>query len=178
MVNKMNNKLKITLIVLAPIVIVVSIFLIMIIGEKTNDKKFEKEILEEYSDIDFEVPKEFEKSGRFHSYYYYKDGISCRFAVDSSEIYQEDFERWFKSRLIVNLNDEVGDLKEIEINGNKAFFVEVRSNDSVEHHYALRSSKYYYSIEYTISNYDKEENPEHICYVSEDKILSSIKIKE
>ena len=174
----MKDKSKIVIIVLLPIITVLAIYIIIVIGEKINDKKFEKEILEEYSDIDFEVPKDFEKTGAFHSYYYYKDGISCRFAVDSSEIYQEDFEKWFKSRLIVNLNDEVGDLKEIEINGNKAFSVEVRSNDSVEHHYALRSSKYYYSIEYTISNYDKEENPEHLCYVSEDKILSSIKIKE
>ena len=172
----MNKVLKIVFIVIGSIgVIITFILLLGFIGEKIEDKRYDREVMEEYSEIDFDVPSEFEKFGRYHSYSYYGDNESCRFSVLSSEKYNEDFENWFKSTILTDLNDEVGALTRNDLNGNETLFVEVKSNNSTEHHYGLRSLNYYYHIEYTINTLDNENNK---CIEFEDEILSSIKIKE
>ena len=176
----MNNKLKIAFMIMGGLGI--SFLILVLIGYISNEieyKRFEKELLEEYEDIEYVIPPEFSQNGSFQSYSFYEDSVFCRLEVNSSEIYEEDFEKWFKSSIITNLNKKVGELKEIEINGNKAFFIEVWSNDNPEHYYGIRSSKYYYNIEYSITNYGEEKlSSDHPCYLYEDKILSSIKIKE
>ena len=170
----MNKVLKIVFIVVGCIgTIFAFIILLGFIIDKREDIRFDREIMEEFSDIEYSIPNEFKKYGSYHNYNYYGSGESCRFSAYASKKYNEDFENWFKGTILTNLNDEVGDLTTINLNGKETLFVEIKSNDNTEHHYGFRSPNYYYHIEYTISNPKSNK-----CNMFEDEILKSIKIKE
>jgi hypothetical protein len=174
----MKKKVAIPVIFFAILGIVLMVFIIWsILEEKIIDDKYDRETKEMLTGIKFDIPEEFEKNSS-GSYSYYKDGNSCYFDISSSEKFDDTLEKWFKARIIVNLNDEVGELEEKEINGNKVYAVQIKDKYGFANHYGFETDNYYHFITFRISDYtngeelDRESNP---CYGFENRIISSLK---
>lgn len=169
----MNKKPQYVVEIISAIMILA--ILIAVIKDISNPSNYYE--TDEFSEIDYEIPDEMEIDDTFEFYDYYEDDISCEADFYSSEKYDEAFETWFKSIVNVSLNDEVGEVKELTIGGKKAYSVEIKSEDEVEHYYGLESSNYYYLLKYSIYDDLKEDRTDkdtNVCYISENKILDSI----
>ena len=155
-----------------PVIIIVGYFIFKYI----DNEKYEKQLLEEYSEIEYEFPEMFNEMLNDHyASYYDNEGLSCNVSIYPSKKHKDGkLEEWFKGIVIVSLNDKTGELKEIEIDGKKAYTVDVLTQYENEHHYGVESTNYYYSIEYSTN--DKESN-DNACTAAEDEFLRSIKLK-
>lgn len=157
--------------------IMILAILIAVIKDISNPSNYYE--TDEFSEIKYQIPSELESDDEL-TLYYYGDDISCDVDFSSSSKYEDDFEKWFKSIVNVSLDDEVGEIKELTIGGKKAYSVEIKSEDEVEHYYGLESSNYYYLLKYSIYDDLKEDRTDkdtNVCYVSENKILDSIVLK-
>jgi len=178
----MKKKKAIMYILLAILGLIVCIEIIFKILHKMQDNIDEKEKAKTFEEISYTIPKEFERDEEYYGKYYnyVGDSIYCGVFIYSYEKYYDDFLEWFKNQIHINLNDSVSEIEEIELNNKKVYSVEIKNENEIEYHYGIESSNYYYSIEYYISDrlkgdrVDMDTNP---CYVSKDKIISSIKIK-
>ena len=176
----MKKKVAIPLMFFAIVGIAIIVFIIWsILEEKIRDRRYDKEFEDQLKYIEFDIPEEFEKSV-LGSYSYYNSGNSCYFNVYSDEKFEDNLKDWFKSKIIVNLNDEVGELEEREINGNKVYVIQVKDKYGFENYYGFESKDYFHYIKFRISDYtngeelDRESNP---CYGFENRIISSLRIK-
>lgn len=164
-----NNYLYLLVI---PVIIIAGYFIL----KYMDNAQFEKEMLEEYNEIEYEFPKIFDEVLNDHyASYYDNEGLSCNVSIYPSKKHKDGkLEEWFKGIVSVSLNDKVGELKGIEIDGKKAYTVDVLTQYENEHHYGVESTNYYYSIEYSTN--DKESN-DNACTAAEDEFLRSIKLK-
>ena len=166
------------LLIIGLIVLLIPLGIFMLI--KIEDAMYEKDIQKEYSEISIDVPKEFEKMGKYSFYSYSNDGVSCHIDIYPSEKYEKNFEKWFKSNVYNDLNDTVSDIKEESINGYKVLTTVVKSPSHTEYYYGFNGTNYYYNITYDIydsSNGDRVDTDSNLCFTAKDAILSSVKLK-
>ena len=173
------------------IIIVIGIIIILIFvpflwpsipnNYKENNKEYFKE-------ISYTVPSEFELDDYHHSrnYSYYDTSLNCYIDIRAQEkLREQSFEKWFKGDISFTLNDELSELEELEINGNKILGIQKRRGEDyswseVEYYYGVESSNYYYMIEYRIIDYkngDRTDTETSMCLSTLDTFLSSIKTK-
>lgn len=167
---------KIYIIIFAVIVLVViSIFYFT----KDNDYVVDSHL----SDISFDIDDRFEaniydSSGYYH---YYSDDISCNFDVSYYDNYKYNSGNdYLRDMVMFSLNDEVSEIKEIELNGYKWYYMSVDSDGKKSYYYATIKSDKVYELEYDISDYkrgDRTEDESNFCYSEYDKIISSVKLK-
>jgi hypothetical protein len=176
------KKDKIVLILVIVAIIIVVMFLII---KSVSFKEDAKDTLV-FSEISYEVPKEFELDNSItHNrlYSYSEDSLYCYLTISSYEKeYYDDFEEWFKERIVFNLNDKVSDLEQLNVNGNNILHINrVRNKENSKNsYYGLSSKNYYYFINYDITDYlngDRENMDDNLCYNAIDEIISSIKLK-
>jgi len=176
----MEKKRVIPTIIVVLAAIIVIIVVVSIIYGFVEDKIYDAEEEKEFEEIEYVIPEGFEK-GYSHSYNYYNEGLSCSVYIDAYEKYEEDFKKWFKGTIVVNLNDEVGEMKEISVNGGKGYTINTYEKYNDEHHYAFESTNYYYKLVFRTSKEDQLDKNEDIgigsCANFEDKIIESIKLK-
>ncbi len=176
----MNNKSKNVVIIT---IIFIGLFIIYLISTMIDNKKEKEQMELQFSEITYSVPSEFE----YESYYSIKDysysnnNVYCNFAVHSyKKEYYDDFEEWFKERIIINLNDKVSELKQVDVNGKTLLNINKENVNEKSYYYGISSSNYNYFIEYEISDYmngDREDINDNLCYNSLNKIISSINVK-
>ena len=174
----MQKKIQIPIIVLAIIaVIIIGIFLISCAYGALEDKRYDKELEKELSEIDFKIPDEYSKI-RYNSYSYEEDNLSCKLYIISYGKYEENFEKWFKGTINVNLNDEVSEMQEVNIGDIKGYSIKVGEKYSDSHYYGFETTNHYYEFEFRSNKVDDNEDiGVSTCYNLEDKIISSIKLK-
>ena len=136
-----------------------------------------------FAEISYEVPSKFESSDYTYSrhYSYYDNDVYCNLNIESddSSIY-DDFKDWFMNSVHFNLSDKISELKEITINGHEMYYVDKKSKNSTVYYYGVKSSNYYYSITYTLNDYengDRADIDTNLCYTAKDKIISTIQVK-
>ena len=159
------------------IIVVLVIILINPVKNYIDDLKYKNSYDEEFDEIEYTVPKEFDDYVADNYFSYYGEKFSCNINITASEKrYISDFEKWFKRQINVDLNDKVGDIKEIEVDSKKAYNVEVESNNRIIHYYGLESTNYFYEVRYTLydDNHGEKENP---CAAYEGEFIASIKLK-
>ena len=176
----MKNKYKI---LIAIIIIIICIIITYFINSKREDIEYERREENKYSEIEYSVPSELTKSeydNHYYSYDNFDSRISCYLSIYPFEKkYHGSFEEWFKKSISITLNSEVSEVKKLTIDGKDALYVEVLDDGNNKHYYGVSSSNYYYQIEYRINDYlmgDRVDD-DNVCFTSEDKIISSIKIK-
>ena len=135
------------------------------------------------SDISFDIDNRFEaniydSSGYYH---YYSDDISCSFDVSYYGNYKYNSGNdYLRDMVMFSLNDEVSEIKEIELNGYKWYYMSVDSGDKKTYYYATIKNDKVYELEYDISDYkrgDRTEDESNFCYSEYDKVISSVKLK-
>ena len=176
------NKKGFTLVEILAVIIILGIVLVIVISTKNavEDKKYDDMQKREFSEIEYIIPSEFESDDNFIMSNYYEDDVYCGAYFYASSKYDTNLEEWFKQRVTVSLDDEVGEVKELTIGGKKAYSIEVKTKYKVEHYYGLESSNYYYMFNYYIDDdlkQDRNDIDTNICYISENKILDSIVLK-
>ena len=133
-------------------------------------------------DISYDVPGNF-KSDRYtysDNYHYYNNSISCSFNVKYFSVYDiSNGEEYLKDNIRFTLNDEVSDISLVDLNGDKWYYMTVNRRSDTSYYYAIIKNDKGYVLEYEINDYlrgdtDKKDN---FCYVSYDKIISSVKLK-
>ena len=170
------------------IVIGIAIILVIVLAILQSYKDYPEEEKESFDEISYTVPSEFEVSEYSDSkyYFYYDSDVKCSLDITLTEKARErSFEKWFKGEITFTLNDELGELEELDINGNKILGIQKRRGEDyswsqVEYYYGVESSNYYYMINYNIIDYDKgdrEASESSLCLTALDSILSSIKTK-
>lgn len=177
----MNNKTNIKMIFISLICLIVLIIGIVLLK---NHDYYDNNKDELFSEISYDVLPEFKLDNSFHSskYYNYDNGnIYCSFIVDADEKeYNDDFKTWFSKHIYYNLNDKVGELKEITINNNTMYYIDKISGYDTAYYYGLQTSNYYYFITYRITDYEKgdiEDIDTNLCYTAKDKFISTVTIK-
>lgn len=147
------------------------VFLIINDGKKEELKESER-----YNEIEYVVPEGFEGENHFYSHY---GDDSCYFDLYASyNKYEDDFENWFKSSILVSMNDEVGELKEITVNGKKAYSIDIVTDNDLHRKYGFNATNYYYMIDYTVRNYNHGDIDENsFCMKAIDDLISSVKTK-
>ncbi len=177
--DNMKNKASSILIIIFIIMIFVMIAYISIRGSHVNI-----DYGNAYDEISYDVPKEFERdedSYYIRDYTYNGDKIYCNINITGSEKgYYDNFNKWFKGNIFLNLNDEVGEVKEVDLNNTKAYYVEVKSNGTINYYYGVESSNHYYLIKfykYDYLNGDRTDTNENPCNTALDYVIPSIKIK-
>ena len=156
-------------------IIVICSMLLVGCGDSSNDDEAE------FSEISYNVSDDFERYSEYRGYSYSDDDVYCRLWVNAytREYYDEDREVWFKSMINVNLNDKVSELKEIDVNGNKALYIEVNDKNDVNYYYGFVSNNYYYLFDYSISVYDDEKPgvlEDNKCYKYINDVINSVKL--
>ena len=180
----MDKKVKLPLwvvVVLISIVAIVLLYLICsIISDYKDELKYRKIREIEYSEITYDIPSEFESNDELKSYSYNDNSAFCHIYFYASDKYINDFKEWFKGNITSDLSKEVSEIKEIEINGKKAYYVEIKDNKTTEHVYGIESTNYFYSVSYYLSDYkykDRDDIDTNLCFTSENKIINSINVK-
>ena len=151
---------------------------------------------ERFSELLYEIPKEFKKNKKEehlypYSYIYEKDDMRCVIDMDSFKIDNDEnntLERRAKleaSRLeedqVISIGPEDIDLintKGIVLVKEKRIDGLLNSND---YYIYLQSKKSIFTIEYTIVNWrtsGRDDTDTHVCTASFDDFLNSIGIKE
>ncbi len=174
----MKKTIKIPVMVLAIIgVLAILIILLSVIYGKLENIRYEKEYEEDYNEIEFKVPEKYENRN-YYSYYYDEDGVRCTLYLNAYGRYEEDFEKWFKGNIQVSLNDEVGELQEIETNGNKGYLIKTKEKYYDKSYYGFVSTNHYYILEFSSNKVDDNEDiGVSTCYNLENEVIASIKLK-
>ncbi len=146
------------------------------------DKYYDSE--EDFSEIDYNIPNEFEVDDDNSFSKYYNCDENDVYSYVSIHSYKKslykDKEKWFKGCFTITLNDKVSDIEEIEINGSKVLFLKIESENSIYYCYGFESSNYYYSLTYSIYDYesgDRADIDTNKCYISRDAIVNSVTLK-
>ena len=135
------------------------------------------------SDITFDIDDRFEASLYDGSgyYHYYSDDISCNFDFSYYSNYRYiTGDDYLRDMVKFSLNDEVSEIKEIELNGYKWYYMSVDSDGKKTYYYATIKNDKVYELEYDISDYkrgDRTEDESNFCYSEYDKVISSVKLK-
>lgn len=133
-------------------------------------------------DISYDVPGRFESDKYTYSdnYHYYNNSISCSFNVKYFGTYNiSNGEEYLRDSIRFTLNDKVSDISLVDLNGDKWYYMTVNSGDNISYYYATIKNDKGYVLEYEVNDYlrgdtDKRDN---FCYVSYDKIISSVRLK-
>ena len=176
---KKSNENYIAKVIIVVFVIVVVVFAMLCLGDKFEDIKYEKEQEKEFSEISYDLPDAFEDDS---SYY------SKRFSIEDENYYcsgyinsthkrlYEDMDYWFKGTVNFNLNDEVSELERKKYNNNEVLVINKKNKDRYTYYYGLKSSNYYYDIEYMINDYSNGDGL-GTCLKYMDDLLESVKLK-
>ena len=172
-----NKNIFIPIVILILVAIVLGIFVFV----KKSENSFSNNL---FTEISYEMPLKFEKDEEYvySRYYRYTDNsVHCSFSVNVDEKdYYNGFNNWFKGRIYFTLNDKVSELKEVAINNTKMLYVDKKSDSYTDYYYGVESSKYYYLLTYSISDYkhgDGNELESNICLSAKDKIIESVTVR-
>lgn len=177
----MDKRVKIFLILF--VVIIVGLILYYYYEEKEYRYGDEKEKDKYLSNIIYEVPSSFEKDNNYagYNYNYYKLYNHCSFEVKYFDIYNnyENGEEYLKDNIRFTLNDDVENIKEVDINNNKWYLMVKNSKSYKNYYYATIYNGVGYYMEYEIYDYNNgdHEASDNFCEVSYDKIISSVRFK-
>ena len=145
--------------------------------------KYEKEnvYVDSLENISYDVPGEFEKSKYGEYYHYYGNKVSCDFKVDDFSTYSySNGKEYLEDNVSVHLNDEISDVKEVDLNGDLWYSFNRKSRGNISYYYAIVKEDKGYFIEYEIRDYyhgDYSNGENNFCKISFDKIISSVKLK-
>ena len=141
----------------------------------------ENEYVDFLENISYDVPKEFEKSKYGEYYHYYGNNVSCNFEVDDFSTYSySNGKEYLEDNVSVHLNDEVSDVKEVDLNGDLWYSFNRKSGGNISYYYAIVKNDKGYYIEYEMRDYyhgDYSNGENNFCKASYDKIISSVKLK-
>ncbi|MBQ8131479.1 MAG: hypothetical protein IJ193_03220 [Bacilli bacterium] len=147
------------------------------------ESNYDRENKELFSELSFEIPEGFKEDDystmKFVSY----DNNSVYFNLDITareKSYYKTAEEFLKDEVYFSLDDEVGELKEEEINGIKMVTLEAKKKYGDEYYYSMESSNYIYFFKFNIRDYedgDREDIDSNPCLTAKNKILYSIKLK-
>lgn len=156
------------------IIVLVGFFRYYISEKNSSDKDYLK-------NISYDVPKEFEKSKYGEYYHYYGNNVSCNFEVDDFSTYSySNGKEYLEDSVSVHLNDEVSDVKEVDLNGDLWYSFNRKSGGNSSYYYAIVKDDKGYYIEYEMRDYyhgDYSNGENNFCKASYDKIISSVKLK-
>ena len=170
---------------LSIIIVIILLNVVSFIAEKIDDAQYKNKVREqskiEFSEIEYNIPNEFEDSNFIYSqrYTYDNNEVSCYIDITSYRKYSFDnLISFFKHYIQVSLEDEVGELNEYEINNKKACNIDVKNRNGNIGYYGFESTNYYYLLSYEIrDDLYGDRNEENICYSAKDTIINSIKTK-
>ena len=173
--DKMSNKV---VVIITLVVIVVAIIIFTVVTDFIDEKEYQKNIEDVLEDISFNVPDDFEENYP-NSYSYSDDSVYCDLYIFDSDKYM-DLNEWFATMVSVNLNEELTKKTKVTIDGQEAPFVEIVSENSIDHYYGLETKDNNLLINYSITDYLKGDrgNTDNLCYTAEEEIISSIKVKK
>jgi len=178
----MNNKMVKAIVIIVSIIFSIIgifsfIFIVFIIVDTVEDKMYDNEVRESFSELILDAPDEFDKDDTYYINYSYDDnGTYCYMNIYPSEKYNT-LEYEFNESVRYTLNDKVSGLNELNINGNKVLNAEVETEDSKEYYYGIESKNYYYIIKYSIYDNmkgDRSDIDTNLCYSAKDRIISSL----
>ena len=174
----MKNKSLFIPIVIIVLVVIVSIIYGIISSSKTH---YSKNL---FNEISYEVPSDFKKDEDYtytRYYNYSENSVYCTFSVNVTEKeYYDDINDWFKEKIVFTLNDKVSELKEVTINNAKMLYVDKERGSYTDYYYGMETSKYYYLLTYSISDYkhgDGNGLEANICLNAKDKIIGSVNVR-
>ncbi len=141
----------------------------------------ENEYIDYLENISYDVPGEFEKSEYGEYYHYYGNNVSCNFEVNDFSIYSySNGKEYLEDSVSVHLNDEVSDIKEVDLNGDLWYSFSKKNDSGISYYYAIVKGDKGYYLEYEIRDSyhgDYSDNENNFCKASYGEVISSVKLK-
>ena len=167
--------------------IIAFIVVVAIIGIEYESDNYEEEDRKLYEEIEYVVPQDLLVSEysnkKDHRYSYFEDDCYCSFNVEvSNKDYYDNIEEYLKKSIYISLDNEVSEVEEIEMNGEKFYSVVIKEKKGLtnEYYYTVESANYYYLLRYRLvdeSNGDTAGIEDSTCYTAKDQILKSVHTK-
>ena len=133
--------------------------------------------------LSYEIPEYFKisySSNNYKTYRYEENSVYCNISITTRDYYDDALEAIKATN--VKISDNVSEIKEIDLNGNSAYALEVESTDNLEktYYYMLKIKNHIYSIEYEIRDYEKGDRTDgdtNKCFSAREEFVNSIMIK-
>lgn len=177
----MSKKVKVFLIIFAVIIVGLIVF------SYCEDYKYryedEKERDKYLSNIIYEVSDSFKRDEYTYSvnYSYYQSYNHCSFEIKYFDNYNKyvSGDEYLRDNIRFTLNDDVENVKEVDINNNKWYLIIKNSKSYKNYYYATIYNGVGYYMEYEIYDYNNGdyEGNNNFCEVSYNKIISSVRFK-
>lgn len=162
--------------------IVAVIFIIVLAKVVTDVEYSDREEKKALKQLKYEISDKFEKDNYGYAIYhsYYEDNINCRFNIHTYDNYYDDYKdgnEYLRDRINFTYNDKVSEIKEVELNNYKWYYMSKEKNEDIEYIYATIKDNIVYELEYEITDYAKGDGTSSFCSSQYDKVISSIKFK-
>lgn len=162
------------------IVAIVAIIILCIVVENIDySDREEKKALNK---ISYEISNKFEKDDYGYAIYhsYYGDNIRCHFKITTHDNYDEykDGSDYLKNRIYFTYNDRISEIKEVELNNYKWYYLTKESDGDIEYIYATLKDDIIYELNYDIDDYANGDGTSNFCANEYDKIISTVKFKK
>ena len=145
-----------------------------------NNKDYEKERENEFSEIEYKVPKYFDKDEGiyYRDYSYSKNSIYCDLSVSNyDKKYYKSPQEILEKVVTFTLADEVSGIQELDLSVKGKQLI-IKGEDETNYYYSIESSNYYYLFDYEITDYkngDREDATTNKCITSREKIIDTIR---
>lgn len=174
-----NKKDTIKVITIIGVMILLGIILLSSLAKINEDNTYEREREREFSEIEFIVPKYFEKDEILYKDYSYKENsVYCDLSViNYDKRYYKSPDEILERFVSFTLADEVSGIQELDLSVKGKQLI-IKGEDETNYYYSIESSNYYYLINYEITDYkngDREDATTNKCITSREKIINTIK---
>ena len=163
---------------------VVAIIAIVIIAKVVENIEYsDREEKKALKNISYKISDKFEKDDYGYAIYYsyYNDNISCHFRINANENYYDEYKDgsdYLKRRIYFTYNDKVSEIKEVELNNYKWYYLTKESDGDIEYIYATLKDDNIYELKYDINDYVNGDGTSNFCANEYDKIISTVKFKK
>lgn len=183
----MFNKKSITVETIAGLIIIIFIVAIIIFCIVASNIHYNEnnniEKQDDFENLSYEIPEYFKisySSNNYKTYRYEENSVYCNISITTRDYYDDALEAIKATN--VKISDNVSEIKEIDLNGNSAYALEVESTDNLEktYYYMLKIKNHIYSIEYEIRDYEKGDRTDgdtNKCFSAREEFVNSIMIK-
>lgn len=165
------------------IVIVILVILFGCIRQiHTEVKKDNKEKENEFSEIEYTVPKYFEEEKSYYNkeYSYNENSVYCYIYIDANK--RNDYsiapKDYLEKYVSFTSKDEVSDITEIDSEKVTGYQMSIKADGKTTYYYSIETAHYRYDINYRIYDYengDREDATTNKCITSREKFINSLR---
>lgn len=163
--------------------IVIGIIIIILVAEISSNYTYsDREEKKALKNITYEISNKFEKTNYGYSLYYryHDDKTICSFEVDTNDYYYDDYKdggEYLKDNIYFTYNDKISEIKDVELNNYKWYYLSKERNNDIEYIYATKKDNIIYILKYEMTDYANGDGSSTFCISQYDKIISSVKLK-